>query len=86
MPNQEQMRIRPPNFTEEPKTLAMLLRYALSNRVSVTSWEESASLALFGHPSSDGVTIKMPYEVDVLHQPISLKLNLALFLDQLRLA
>ena len=27
------------------------------------------SLALVGHPSSDGVTIKMPYGVDVLHQP-----------------
>ena len=25
------------------------------------SWEEGASLALVGHPSSDGVTIKMPY-------------------------
>ena len=24
---------------------------------------QSASLALFDHPSSDGVTIKMPYEV-----------------------
>ena len=31
--------------------------------------EEDASLALLGHPSSDGVTIKMPYGVDVLHQP-----------------
>ena len=27
------------------------------------SWEEGASLALVGHPSSDGVTIKMPYGV-----------------------
>ena len=35
-------------------------------------WGESASLALAGHPSSDGITIKMPYEVDVLlHQPAS---------------
>ena len=32
-----------------------------------SSWREGASLALVGHPSSDGVTIKMPYEVDVLH-------------------
>ena len=32
---------------------------------------EGASLALVGHPSSDGVTIKMPYGVDVLHQPAS---------------
>ena len=26
---------------------------------------------MVGHPSSDGVTIKMPYGVDVLHQPDS---------------
>ena len=33
---------------------------------------ESASLASVGHPSSDGVTIKIPYGLDVLlHQPIS---------------
>ena len=32
---------------------------------------EGASLALDGHPSSDAVTIKMPYGVDVLHQPAS---------------
>ena len=32
---------------------------------------EGASLALVGHPSSDGVTIKMPYGVDVLHRPAS---------------
>ena len=30
---------------------------------------EVASLALVGHPSSDGVTIKMTYGVDVLHRP-----------------
>ena len=29
------------------------------------------NLALVGHPSSDGVTIKMPYGVDVLHRPAS---------------
>ena len=28
-----------------------------------------ASLALIGCPSSDGVTIKMPYGIDVLHRP-----------------
>ena len=38
---------------------------------SLTSWREGASLALVGHPSSDGVTIKMPYRVDVLHRPAS---------------
>ena len=32
---------------------------------------EGASLALVGHPSSDGITIKMPYGVDVLHRPAS---------------
>ena len=26
-------------------------------------------LVLVGYPSSDGVTIKMPYRVDVLHRP-----------------
>ena len=36
---------------------------------SLTSWGE-ASLALVGHPSSHGVTIKMPYGVDVLYQPV----------------
>ena len=30
---------------------------------------EDASLALADHPSRDGVTIKMPYGVDVLHRP-----------------
>ena len=43
----------------------------VSSRVSLTSWGEGASLALVGHPSSDGVTIKMPYGVDVLHRPAS---------------
>ena len=33
---------------------------------SITSWGESASLVLVGHPSSDGVTIEIPYGVDVL--------------------
>ena len=42
-----------------------------SSGVSLTSWGEGASLALVGHPSSDGVTIKMPYGVDVLHRPAS---------------
>ena len=39
----------------------------VSSGASLTSWGEGASLALVGHPSSDGVTIKMPYGVDVLH-------------------
>ena len=29
------------------------------------------TLVLVGHPSSDGITIKMPCGVDVLHQPAS---------------
>ena len=42
----------------------------VSSRVSLTWWGESASLALVGHPSSDGITLKIPYGVDVLlHQP-----------------
>ena len=41
----------------------------VSNGASLTSWGEGASLALVGHPSSDGVTIKMPYGVDVFHRP-----------------
>ena len=36
-----------------------------------TSWGEGASLALVSHPSSNGVTIKMPYGVDVLHRAAS---------------
>ena len=41
----------------------------VSSRDTLTSWREGASLALIGHPSSDGITIKMPYGVDVSHQP-----------------
>ena len=33
----------------------------VSSGASLTSWGEGASLALVGNPSSDGVTIKMPY-------------------------
>ena len=36
---------------------------------SLFSWGEGASLALAGDLSSDGVTIKIPYGVDVLHTP-----------------
>ena len=38
----------------------------MSSGVSLTSWGEGESLALVGHPSSDGITIKIPYGVDVL--------------------
>ena len=30
-------------------------------------WGETTSLALVSHPSSDAVTIKMPYGVDILY-------------------
>ena len=36
-------------------------------RVSLTSWGEGASLALVGHPSTDGITIKILYGVDVFN-------------------
>ena len=43
----------------------------VSSGASLTSRGEGASLALVGHPCSDGVTIKIPYGVDVLHRPAS---------------
>ena len=61
----------------------------VSSGVSFTSWWEGASLALLGHPSSDGITIKIPYGIDVLlHLPALHPhlLVLILLLDQLRLA
>ena len=36
-----------------------------------TLWGEGSFLALVGNPYSDGVTIKMPNGVDVLHRPAS---------------
>ena len=43
----------------------------MSSRVGLISWGEGASLTLAGYPSSDGVTIKISYEVDVfnINQP-----------------
>ena len=41
------------------------------SKASLTSWREGASLVLVGNTSSDGVTIKMPCRVDVLHRPAS---------------
>ena len=43
----------------------------VSSGATLTSWGEGASLSLVGHPSSDGITIKIPYGVDVLHRPAS---------------
>ena len=39
----------------------------MSSRVSLTLWGEGTTLALVGQTSSDGIMIKMPYGVDVLH-------------------
>ena len=41
----------------------------MSTGASITSWGEESSLPLVGHPSSNNVTIKMPYGVDILHRP-----------------
>ena len=42
----------------------------VSSKVSLTPWGEGASLALVGHHCSDGITMKIPYRVDIfLHQP-----------------
>ena len=44
----------------------------MSSGASLTSWGEGAFLALVGHPSSDGVTIKILHGVEVLlHWPAS---------------
>ena len=43
--------------------------FFLSQKHNLTSWGGGASLALVSHPSSDEVTIKIPYGVDVLHWP-----------------
>ena len=63
----------PTSFKSHKKVLHMraLCKGGLvSSRVSITSWGEGAYLILVGHPSSDGVTIKISYGVDVLlHRP-----------------
>ena len=41
----------------------------MSSGASLTSWGEGAFLALVGHPSSDDIWIKMPYRVNILHEP-----------------
>ena len=51
-----------------PETLKYWL---VSSGASLTSSEEGASLALVGHPSSDGVTMKLSDGVDILHRPAS---------------
>ena len=46
-------------------------QYRKSGCDSIYLSEKSVSLGLVGHPSSDGVTIKMSYGVDVLDRPAS---------------
>ena len=65
----------------------------MSSGVSITSWREGISLALDGHHSSDCVTMKIPYGVDVLlcqpasnpSSPIGLVTNESEALNHLRL-
>ena len=38
----------------------------MSSGISLTSWGEGTSLALVDHPFGDGVTIKLPYGVNIL--------------------
>ena len=66
----------------------------LSSLLLLFIWGEGSSLAFVDHPSSDGIIMKILYEVDVLlyrpaSQPSSpiglMNLNLILLLDQLRL-
>ena len=57
--------------TKQATSLRLWNTGLVSSRASLTSWGEGASLALAGHPSSDGFTIKMPYGVDILHRSAS---------------
>ena len=59
-------------------TLSKITRIGLvSSGASLTSWRKGVSLALVGHPFSDGATIKTPYDVDLsLHRPSSHPMNL----------
>ena len=40
----------------------------VSSGANLNSCGECASLAMVGHTSSDGITIKMPYGLDILNQ------------------
>ena len=53
------------------RNIPEILKYWLvSSGVSLISWGKGVSLALLSHFSSDGITIKIPYGVDVLlHRP-----------------
>ena len=60
-------------YTQTPSCLLLEgVTGLVSSGVSLTPWGEGVSSALVGHPSSGGITIKIPYGVDVLlHQPAS---------------
>ena len=45
----------------------MFIYYVYPETLKILGW----CLVLVGHTSSDGVTIKMPYGVDVLHRSAS---------------
>ena len=48
------------------KTLRLKNAGLVSSMVSFTSCSEDASLAFVGHPSSDGITIKIAYGINTL--------------------
>ena len=54
-----------PTFTELSVLVSITRDWNTGLVSSLMSWGEGASLALVGDTSSDGVTIKMPYGVDV---------------------
>ena len=59
----------------------------VSSRVGITPWGGGAFLALVGHTSSDGITIKILYKIDDLlrRSATQLILNLNLLLGPFRL-
>ena len=65
--------IRSVSFTSAAfEAFAETLKYWVGvQRGQSYAWEEGASLVLVVDPSSDGVTIKMPYGLDVLHRTAS---------------
>ena len=66
----ENMSNKAPKSIIRPKETQMSQGVGLvSSGASLASWGEGGPLALVGHPSIDGITIKMPYGVDALHRP-----------------
>ena len=54
----------------------------VSSEFSLTLWGEGASLAVVDHLSSDGITIKIRYEVAVLlHRHVLHRLSLSAWLE-----